>query len=209
MTVAPAVLQFTYAFAKDKGVVVLPGRDTLTLGVRAGADPLSLVEARRALGIGFELEALDRDSYERTLADVFASGALAGDSVDAAVDARGGLESLIDELPKTADLLDGQDDAPVIRLINGLIHEAMKRRASDIHIAPFEDSLSIRYRIDGDLVEVLKPPRKLAAPIVSRIKVMSRLDIAEKRVPQDGRMKLKFGNKAIDFGHGGKLIALA
>lgn len=198
MTVAPAVLQFTYAFAKDKGVVVLPGRDTLTLGVRAGADPLSLVEARRALGIGFELEALDRDSYERMLADVFASGALAGDSVDAAVDARGGLESLIDELPKTADLLDGQDDAPVIRLINGLIHEAMKRRASDIHIDPFEDYLSIRYRIDGDLVEMLKPPRKLAAPIVSRIKVMSRLDIAEKRLPQDGRISLSAGGKSVD-----------
>ena len=183
MTTAPAIQQFTYAFAKDKGVVVLPGRDVLTLGMRAGADPLVLLEARRALGSSFELEPLDRDTYERTLADVFTADALAGDSVDAAVDARGGLESLIDDLPKAADLLDGQDDAPVIRLINGLIHEAMKQRASDIHIDPFEDTLSIRYRIDGDLVEVLTPPRKLAAPIVSRIKVMSRLDIAEKRLP--------------------------
>lgn len=198
MTTAPAIQQFTYAFAKDKGVVVLPGRDVLTLGMRAGADPLILLEARRALGSSFELEPLDRDSYERTLADVFTADALAGDSVDAAVDARGGLESLIDDLPKAADLLDGQDDAPVIRLINGLIHEAMKQRASDIHIDPFEDALSIRYRIDGDLVEVLTPPRKLAAPIVSRIKVMSRLDIAEKRLPQDGRISLSAGGKSID-----------
>jgi general secretion pathway protein E len=198
MSTLPAIEQFTYAFAKDKGVVVLPGRDELTLGVRAGADPLALVEARRALGTAFKLEALDRDAYERMLADVFAADALAGDSVNAAVDARGGLESLIDDLPKTADLLEGQDDAPVIRLINGLIHEAMKRRASDIHIDPFEDTLSIRYRIDGDLVEVLTPPRKLAAPIVSRIKVMSRLDIAEKRLPQDGRISLSAGGKSID-----------
>ena len=198
MTIQSAIDQFTYAFAKDKGVVVLPGRDELTVGVRAGADPLVLVEARRALGTAFQLEALDRDAYERTLADVFASGALAGDSVNAAVDSRDGLESLIDDLPKAADLLDGQDDAPVIRLINGLIHEAMKRRASDIHIDPFEDTLSIRYRIDGDLVEVLTPPRKLAAPIVSRIKVMSRLDIAEKRLPQDGRISLSAGGKSID-----------
>ena len=72
MISAPAIEQFTYAFAKDKGVVVLPGRDVLTVGVRAGADPLVLVEARRSLGAAFQLEALDRDSYERTLADVFA-----------------------------------------------------------------------------------------------------------------------------------------
>ena len=194
----PLIQQFTYAFAKDKGIAVLPERDVLTLGVRAGADPVALIEARRALGMPFEIEALDRDSYERRLADIFSADALGGESVDAAVDSRKGLESLIDDLPKISDLLDGQDEAPVIRLINGLIYEAIKRRASDIHIDPFEEVLSIRYRIDGDLVEVLTPPRKLAAPIVSRIKVMSRLDIAEKRLPQDGRISLSAGGKSID-----------
>ncbi|HCJ19600.1 MAG TPA: type II secretion system protein GspE, partial [Hyphomonas sp.] len=171
-----APTQFTYAFAKEKGLVVLPGREQLTVAVRQGADPLALVEARRALGSVFALESLDKDSYDRLLAEAFASGPMADDDVDAAVESRGGLESLIDDIPKAADLLDGQDDAPVIRLINGLIHEAIKRRASDIHIDPFENHLSIRYRIDGDLVEVLTPPRKLAAPILSRIKVMARLD---------------------------------
>ena len=184
-----APTQFTYAFAKEKGLVVLPGRDQMTVAVRQGADPLALVEARRALGSVFALESLDKDSYDRLLAEAFASGPMADDDVDAAVESRGGLESLIDDIPKAADLLDGQDDAPVIRLINGLIHEAIKRRASDIHIDPFENHLSIRYRIDGDLVEVLTPPRKLAAPILSRIKVMARLDIAEKRLPQDGRIR--------------------
>ncbi len=195
---SPAVSQFTYAFAKEKGVLVLPERETLTLAVRAGADPLVLLEARRALGETFHLESFDRESYDRALSETFTRDALANDNVNAAVDSRRGLESLIDDIPKTADLLDGQDEAPVIRLINGLIHEAMKRRASDIHIDPFEDNLSIRYRIDGDLIEVLKPPRKLAAPIVSRIKVMSRLDIAEKRLPQDGRISLSAGGKSID-----------
>ncbi|KCZ48873.1 GspE/PulE family protein [Hyphomonas pacifica] len=190
--------QFTYAFAKEKGLVVLPGRDALTVAVRQGADPLSLVEARRALGSVFALESLDKDTYDRVLAEAFAQGPMEDGDVDAAVESRGGLESLIDDIPKAADLLEGQDDAPVIRLINGLIHEAIKRRASDIHIDPFESHLSIRYRIDGDLVEVLTPPRKLAAPIVSRIKVMSRLDIAEKRLPQDGRISLSVGGRSID-----------
>mgnify|MGYP003709455035 CR=1 FL=1 len=193
-----APTQFTYAFAKEKGLVVLPGREQLTVAVRQGADPLALVEARRALGSVFALESLDKDSYDRLLAEAFASGPMADDDVDAAVESRGGLESLIDDIPKAADLLDGQDDAPVIRLINGLIHEAIKRRASDIHIDPFENHLSIRYRIDGDLVEVLTPPRKLAAPILSRIKVMARLDIAEKRLPQDGRISLSVGGRSID-----------
>jgi general secretion pathway protein E len=190
--------QFTYAFAKDKGLVVLPDRQPLTVGVRQGADPLALIEARRALGGVVALESLDKESYDRLLAEAFAKGPMADDDVDAAMESRGGLESLIDDIPKAADLLDGQDDAPVIRLINGLIHEAIKRRASDIHIDPFEDHLSIRYRIDGDLVEVLTPPRKLAAPIVSRIKVMARLDIAEKRLPQDGRISLSVGGRSID-----------
>jgi len=193
-----APTQFTYAFAKDKGLVVLSGRDRLTVAVRQGADPLALIEARRALGDVFAVEAFDKDKYDQILAEAFATGPMADDDIDAAVESRGGLESLIDDLPKAADLLDGQDDAPVIRLINGLIHEAIKRRASDIHVDPFENNLSIRYRIDGDLVEVLTPPRKLAAPIVSRIKVMARLDIAEKRLPQDGRISLSVGGRSID-----------
>ncbi|MEM8616805.1 MAG: ATPase, T2SS/T4P/T4SS family, partial [Pseudomonadota bacterium] len=90
------------------------------------------------------------------------------------------------------------DDAPVIRLINGLIYEAVNRKASDVHIEPHEDHLSVRYRIDGVLQEVLKPSRRLAAPLTSRIKVMARLDIAEKRVPQDGRISLSIGGRSID-----------
>ena len=190
--------QFTYAFAKDKGLVVLSGRDRLTVAVRQGADPLALIEARRALGDVFAVEAFDKDKYDQILAEAFATGPMADDDIDAAVESRGGLESLIDDLPKAADLLDGQDDAPVIRLINGLIHEAIKRRASDIHIDPFENNLSIRYRIDGDLVEVLTPPeswlRRLSRVSRSWLGWISRRNAC----PSDGRISLSVGGRSID-----------
>ena len=185
--------QITYSFAKDKGVIVLPDE---TVGVRNGADPLALVEVRRALGRKLSLTPLDTVDFERALSEAFGGRGLDGGEAEAAMDAN--LESLVDGIPQTADLLDGDDDAPIIKLINGLIYEAVKRKASDIHIDPFEDKLSIRYRIDGALTEVLSPARKVAAPLVSRIKVMARLDIAEKRMPQDGRISLSLGSQSID-----------
>ena len=91
------------------------------------------------------------------------------------------------------------DDAPVVKLINGLLTDAVRRGASDIHIEPFEFELRVRYRIDGALLEVMKPPLKMKAALTSRIKILSQLNIAERRVPQDGRLKLKMGNRVIDF----------
>lgn len=193
-----AARQFTYSFAKDKGLVVLAGVEPLTVAVRQGADPFSFIEARRALGRVFELSVMDAQSFERLLSETYGQKQLDGGEAEAALGAQGDLESLVDGIPQTADLLAGEDDAPIIRLINGLIYEAVKRRASDIHIDPFEDRLSIRYRIDGVLQEVLTPSRRLAAPLVSRIKVMSRLDIAEKRMPQDGRISLTLGGRSLD-----------
>jgi type IV pilus assembly protein PilB len=91
------------------------------------------------------------------------------------------------------------DDAPVVKLINGILTEAVRRGASDIHVEPFEHEIRVRYRIDGALVEVMKPPLKLKAALTSRVKILSQLNIAERRVPQDGRLKLKMGNRVIDF----------
>jgi type IV pilus assembly protein PilB len=91
------------------------------------------------------------------------------------------------------------NDAPVVKLINGILMDAVKRGASDIHIEPFEHEIRVRYRIDGALLEVMKPPVKMKAALTSRIKILSQLNIAERRVPQDGRLKLKIGNKVIDF----------
>ncbi len=91
------------------------------------------------------------------------------------------------------------DDAPVVKLINGLLTDAVKRGASDIHIEPYEHELRVRYRIDGALVEVMRPPLKMKAALISRVKILSQLNIAERRIPQDGRLKLKMGARVIDF----------
>jgi len=91
------------------------------------------------------------------------------------------------------------NDAPVVKLINGILTDAVKRGASDIHIEPFEHEIRIRYRVDGALLEVMKPPVKMKAALTSRIKILSQLNIAERRVPQDGRLKLKMGHRVIDF----------
>ncbi|HAS13968.1 MAG TPA: type II secretion system protein GspE, partial [Idiomarina abyssalis] len=100
--------------------------------------------------------------------------------------------------PQTEDLLESEDDAPIIKLINAMLSEAIKEGASDIHIETFEKALLIRFRIDGVLREVLRPNRKLSSLLVSRIKVMAQLDIAEKRVPQDGRISLLIAGRAVD-----------
>jgi type IV pilus assembly protein PilB len=116
-------------------------------------------------------------------------------SVEAADDLEVVEESTDDDV-KAQDLA---DDAPVVKLINGLLTDAVKRGASDIHIEPFEHEMRVRYRIDGALQEVMKPPVKMRAALTSRVKIMASLNIAERRVPQDGRIKLKMGARVIDF----------
>jgi len=108
------------------------------------------------------------------------------------------LLSVAQQLAEPEDLLESEDDAPIIRLINAILAEAIKENASDIHIEPFEQRLLVRLRVDGILREVIQPPKELGSLLVSRIKVMAQLDIAEKRIPQDGRISLKLAGKAID-----------
>ena len=109
-------------------------------------------------------------------------------------------EDEIDLEDPIIDLLEaGEDDAPVIKLVNSLLFRAVKEKASDIHIEPYEKDMVVRYRIDGILFDIFKPPKKLQNAITSRIKVMANLNIAEKRLPQDGRIPLKVGGKDIDI----------
>lgn len=183
-----------YAFAKKHGVVLLSLDEVAQVGVREGVDAATLIETRRALRRPLKLVPLTRPEFEQRLSQAYRGGALVGDdSLDESV----GLDSLAESLP-TADLLDMVDDAPVIRLINGLIAEAVRQGASDVHIEPFETALAIRFRIDGVLKEALTLSPRLAPLLVSRVKVMARLDIAEKRVPQDGRISLTLGGRALD-----------
>ncbi len=121
----------------------------------------------------------------------------AGDLMEGLSDV--GLDALAHELEEPKDLLDASDEAPIIRLVNGILFQAVKDRASDVHVEAFERELQIRYRIDGVLYPVLSPPKNLQAAIASRIKVMAGLDIAEKRLPQDGRIRIKIAGKDIDI----------
>ncbi len=195
---------FTYSFAKDHGLVVLDSghgdaQNRPRLGLRPGYKAVALLEARRALGQPFSVVPLEEREFERVLSEVYAVDGFGAAGLEEDLDGDDDLTSLIEEMPKTADLLDTDDDAPIIRLINGLIAQAAKYRASDIHVEPFETRLSIRLRIDGVLQEVLSLSAKVTPLLVSRIKVMARLDIAEKRVPQDGRMSLALGGKSLDI----------
>ena len=102
------------------------------------------------------------------------------------------------DLPPSEDLLDSSAQAPVIRMINALLLQALRERASDLHFEPYEARSVVRFRVDGVLRDVIEPPRALHAALVSRLKIMASLDIAEKRLPQDGRIALKLGDKQVD-----------
>ena len=186
-----------YGFAKRHGVILLDAGEIAVVGLRQGADPSALIETRRALGRPLRVERLDQAAFDRRLSDVYAGDHLAAAGSED-LDMPSGLDSLIDDMPAAADLLDTADDAPVIRLINGVIAEAVRAGASDIHLEPFENALTVRMRIDGVLREALSLNPRITPLLVSRIKVMARLDIAEKRVPQDGRIPLALGGKTLD-----------
>jgi len=186
-----------YGFAKRRGVILLDVGEVAVVGLREGADAQALIETRRALGRPLRVERLSQAEFDRRLSQVYAGDHLtATDGDDLAMPS--GLDSLIDDMPAAADLLDTADDAPVIRLINGVIAEAVRAGASDIHLEPFESALIVRMRVDGVLREALSLNPRITPLLVSRIKVMARLDIAEKRVPQDGRIPLALGGKTLD-----------
>ena len=193
-----AATRLSYAFAKEQGVALIAGEAGSYIAMRSGAGPLALLEARRVAGCSLPVEAVDPARFERLLSETYSAEGIDTSGIDSQLEAQGDLDTLAAGLDETADLLDTSDDAPVIRLINGLIAEAVRTKASDIHVEPFEDRLSVRLRIDGVMREVLSPSRKVAPLLVSRIKVMARLDIAEKRIPQDGRISLSLGGRAID-----------
>ena len=108
------------------------------------------------------------------------------------------LQSFAGSISATEDLLSGSNDTPIIKLINGIISQAIKNRASDIHFEPYEDNLIVRFRVDGILKEILKQDSKISSVLISRLKIISGLDISERRLPQDGRVSLSLGDKNID-----------
>lgn len=188
-----------FPFAKRSGGYVLDDGKRITLYHKDTIEHSVVAEIQRFLGVTFACEAIKASRFDALLARAYESRnneAMQmvedlGDEMD--------LASLADSVPESEDLLEQEDDAPIIRLINALLTEAVKENASDIHIETFEKRLVVRYRVDGVLREVVEPKRVLAPLLVSRIKVMAKLDIAEKRIPQDGRISIRIGGREIDL----------
>lgn len=170
----------------------------LTLFYTANSPVEALLEVRRYSGQSLPLVELSVDEFELRLTQAYQANSSEAQQLMEDLGNEMDLFTLAEELPQTEDLLEGDDDAPIIKLINALLSEAIKEEASDIHIETYEKQLVVRFRVDGVLKEVLKPNRKLSSLLVSRIKVMARLDIAEKRVPQDGRISLRIAGRAVD-----------
>ena len=211
--IKPAVA-VPYAFAKANGVIVTAlGNGSAEVAVRNDARAGALAELRRVLGVPLRARRVGAGEFDELVSALYNSAeagaaALAGD-LSQELD----LSRLLEEIPKIEDLLDSQDDAPVIRLINALFTQALRDGASDIHIEPFETRTVVRLRIDGTLRDLLEPARALHAAIVSRIKIMAQLDIAEKRLPQDGRITVRLAGKPVDVrvstiptGHGERVM---
>ncbi len=188
-----------FGFSKANQVVLERDEAGLILSHMGKLRTDTLLEVRRAAGASFTVEEVDEATFQLRLSRAYQrnnnQAAQVAEDLSSDVD----LARLVDEIPDLGDLADAEDDAPIIRLINAILSQAVKEQASDIHIETFEDRLSIRYRIDGVLAEVLSPKRMLAPLLVSRLKVMAKLDIAEKRIPQDGRISVRIAGHAIDI----------
>ncbi len=196
--VAHAPLRLPFAFARRFQVLLVEKDEQLSLYHAHDLVAHVLLEVRRFAGRGFKVEQLAEDKFELLLEASYQRDSSETQQIMEDIGNEADLFSLAEELPQTEDLLAADDDAPIIKLINAMLGEAIKEGASDIHIETFEQDLVIRFRVDGVLKEVLKPNRKLASLLVSRIKVMAKLDIAEKRVPQDGRISLRIAGRAVD-----------
>ncbi|MGR8947866.1 MAG: type II secretion system ATPase GspE [Gammaproteobacteria bacterium] len=205
----------SFAFAKRHHVLVDASDELPTAAVYLTPETSSnaLLEIQRYLGRPFEIVELEPREFDRRLQQTYENGAMRTEQTMADLGAEINLDQLASELNAPADLLESADDAPIIKLLNALLAEAIRENASDIHIEPFEEKLVVRLRVDGVLREVMQPPGAVGPLIISRIKVMAKLDIAEKRLPQDGRISLRVANRPVDVrvstmpcGHGERVV---
>ncbi|MFY7697220.1 MAG: GspE family T2SS ATPase variant LspE [Legionella sp.] len=187
-----------YLFAKKHGVVMMGIQDNIAIIYHLIDTPLAVfVELKRFLNCQLQLIAVSNDDFQKYLTQIYQSQSSILDAAEGMEDSFD-LAQLASQLPVSADLLDNQDDAPIIRLLNAILTQAIKQQASDIHIETYENRVLVRNRIDGILHEVLEIQRSIAPLVISRVKVMAKLDIAEKRIPQDGRIALRIADHNVD-----------
>ena len=204
-----------YAFARDFGVLAhtLDGPDQpVEVWMSGATPPAAIAEVSRRFG-RIALRRMERADLEAAIATAYAGAGGDASQVVDEFDADLDLTKLLQDVPAIEDLLESSDDAPVIRMINALLTQSLREGASDIHIEPFEQTSVVRFRIDGALRDVVRPRKAIHASLISRIKIMSQLDIAEKRLPQDGRITLRIGGKPVDVrvstlptGHGERAV---
>lgn len=190
--------QLSFSFAKRNQVLLETNETPAVLYFTENTPFDVFAEVRRFYGEPFVPKTIPADEFESLLTSAFQRDSSAAKQLMEDLGNESDLFALAEDLPDTEDLLDSEDDAPIIKLINAMLGEAIKEGASDIHIETFENQLVVRFRVDGVLREILRPNRKLSSMLVSRIKVMAKLDIAEKRVPQDGRITLRIAGRAVD-----------
>ena len=202
-----------YGFARESSILAGWGeQDLLFVWASEKTSATAIAEVGRRYG-RVKLMQISHPDLELAIDRAYAgSGGNAAQVVDE-VESDLDLAKLMSDLPAIEDLLESADDAPVIRMINALLTQALRETASDIHIEPFEQISVVRFRIDGTLRDVVRPKKAIHAALISRIKIMAQLDIAEKRLPQDGRIALRIGGKSVDVrvstlptGHGERAV---
>lgn len=186
-----------YAFAKANTLLLEDDGERLVLWAPESVPLPALSEVLRL----YDVDALEREaapSLASRIAAAYAGGESSAAAVVGEVESAVDLTRMMQDLPAVEDLLEAANDAPIIRMLNALLTQAAKDGASDIHIEPYERSSAVRFRVDGTLREVVQPNKALHAALISRLKIMAELDIAEKRLPQDGRISLRIGGRAVD-----------
>jgi general secretion pathway protein E len=187
-----------YAFARTQQLLLQEdesGQLTLCLHPESGASGMSEVMRKYPVR---QIEALAAPALVQRISAAYAQGESSAAAVVSEVESDADLSRMMQDLPAIEDLLETSDDAPIIRMLNALLTQAARDGASDIHIEPYERHSSVRFRVDGTLREVVQPNRALHAALISRLKIMADLDIAERRLPQDGRISLRIGTRAVD-----------
>ncbi len=199
MGVSPlATRLLPFAFARDGHVLVVAQHPEATeVWVCDDTRPEALAEIGRVYGL-LRLRHQSVEVLQAALSRAYAANDGGAAQVVGEVEDEIDLSRLMQDLPAVEDLLESRDDAPIIRMINALLTQAAREGASDIHIEPAEQSLVVRFRVDGTLRDVVRPKKALHAALISRIKIMAQLDIAEKRLPQDGRIALRVAGRPVD-----------
>ncbi|MDH4450268.1 MAG: ATPase, T2SS/T4P/T4SS family [Rhodoferax sp.] len=186
-----------YAFARTQQVLLEEDAGVVSAWVHNATPASALSEVMRKYRID-HLQVQDAAALTHRISAAYAQGESSAATVMNEVQGEADLSRMMQELPAVEDLLETADDAPIIRMLNALLTQAARDGASDIHIEPYERNSSVRFRVDGTLREVVQAHRALHAALISRLKIMADLDISEKRLPQDGRISLRIGTRAVD-----------